>query len=446
MPTSLGYHDVAALLAPQQENAHGWSSHLIASPFGTIEPATYTYARPIGTTMPRPPGYQLASFDPDSDDAGAFLLDEPLSAPSPSNIVYPTVNRDGKGDRLPASPQAPAAPAPAQPLPQLQPIDAAPASHPLPPAPAAPIPPKVSRPRHADSPPAAAPMIAANAATDHPIVTEVPAAGVIGADDQQLSPQPIVSADDSGDSNTQVYFDASIAGSPASMERWAPGEEPVMVNSSAESGIKVSALDGTGELGAGESVAGKDDPSRLFTPAQRLGLDGKERIKAEKCLTDAVYFEARGEPYRGQQAVAQVVMNRVFSGYYPHNVCGVVYQNANHYLGCQFTFACEHKNLSRIDEPEMWQQAKQIAKDTLDGKTWLADIGHATHYHAYWVHPSWVHEMKKVDKIGVHTFYRPRAWGVGDDEPTWGPQPDTSKAEAKPQAAFVPAKPVDAKG
>ena len=122
-------------------------------------------------------------------------------------------------------------------------------------------------------------------------------------------------------------------------------------------------------------------------------------------------------------------MNRVFSGYYPNNVCGVVYQNASHYLACQFTFACEHKDLSRIDEPDMWEQAKQIAKDTLDGKIWLADIGHATHYHAYWVHPSWVHEMTKMYKIGVHTFYRPRAWGNGDDEPAWGPPPNTSQAD-----------------
>jgi spore germination cell wall hydrolase CwlJ-like protein len=124
----------------------------------------------------------------------------------------------------------------------------------------------------------------------------------------------------------------------------------------------------------------------------------------------------------------------VFSGYYPTNVCGVVFQNASHYLACQFTFACEHKNLNRIDEPAMWAQAKHVAKDTLDGKIWLADIGHATHYHAYWVHPSWVHEMTRLYKLGVHTFYRPRAWGSGDYEPVWGTPPNTSEAEPGKQA------------
>jgi len=137
-------------------------------------------------------------------------------------------------------------------------------------------------------------------------------------------------------------------------------------------------------------------------------------------------------------AVAQVVMNRVFSGYYPNNVCGVVYQNANRHLACQFTFACEGKDLSRIDELDMWAQAKRIAKDTLDGKIWLSEVGHATHYHAYWVHPSWVHEMKKMYKLGVHTFYRPRGWGDGSDAPVWGAIPSAPKAEAHPAAAVTP--------
>ncbi len=185
-------------------------------------------------------------------------------------------------------------------------------------------------------------------------------------------------------------------------------------------------------------MAGKDDPKLLESPAQHLGLEGKPRAKAEKCLADAVYFEARGEPLKGQQAVAQVVMNRVFSGYYPNSVCGVVYQNASRHLACQFTFACEGKDLDRIDEPDMWEQAKSIAKNMLDGKIWLAEVGHATHYHAYWVHPSWVNEMKKLYRLGVHTFYRPRAWGTGDDAPAWGPAPETSKADGdadKPEAA-----------
>ena len=155
------------------------------------------------------------------------------------------------------------------------------------------------------------------------------------------------------------------------------------------------------------------------SPAERLGLAGAARARHEKCLADAIYFEARGEPIRGQMAVAQVVMNRVFSGYYPNNVCGVVYQNARRHLACQFTFACDGI-ADRINEPAAWERAKYLARDALDGKFWLNEVGKATHYHAHWMHPWWVRDMRKLDRIGVHTFYRPRNWGDGVDAPSWG--------------------------
>ncbi|WP_245454341.1 cell wall hydrolase [Aquabacter cavernae] len=148
------------------------------------------------------------------------------------------------------------------------------------------------------------------------------------------------------------------------------------------------------------------------SPAVRLSLEGPARARAEKCLAEAIYFESRGETKRGQIAVAQVIINRVFSGYYPNDVCKAVYQNAHRHLACQFTFACDNVK-DVIREPDMWVQAKQISSDMLDGKLWLESVGHATHYHAYWVRPNWISEMRKLDKIGVHTFYRPRRWGDG---------------------------------
>ena len=160
-------------------------------------------------------------------------------------------------------------------------------------------------------------------------------------------------------------------------------------------------------------------PKPPLTPAQRLELQGKDYDKAEKCLAQAVYFEARNEPARGQQAVAQVVLNRVFSPYYPKDVCSVVYQNANHYLGCQFTFACDGKPES-VNERGPWARASRIAKLALDAKIWLPDVSKATHYHAAYVHPSWIRDMKVLARYGLHTFYRPRNWGDGHDEPAWG--------------------------
>jgi spore germination cell wall hydrolase CwlJ-like protein len=183
----------------------------------------------------------------------------------------------------------------------------------------------------------------------------------------------------------------------------------------------------------GETVAPKGEVTgedkRPMSPAERLKLDEKSRAKAEKCLAEAVYFEARGEPALGQVAVAQVVLNRAFSGKYPSTVCGVVYQNSHRHLACQFTFACDGIR-DVIREPDMWERAKKIAAEMLDGKLWLPEVGKATHYHANYVRPGWIGEMKKMYRLGVHIFYRPRAWGDGGDAPEWS-DPETTQSVAK---------------
>jgi hypothetical protein len=167
-----------------------------------------------------------------------------------------------------------------------------------------------------------------------------------------------------------------------------------------------------------------------LSPADRLGLKGKEYSRAERCLANAVYFEARSEPIRGQMAVAQVVINRVFSGFYPNDVCGVVYQNASRHLACQFTFACDGKSKA-ITERSHWAVANRIARQTLDGQIYVPEVGKSTHYHAAYVHPNWVHEMRKLVRFGLHSFYRPYAWGNGSDEPVWGPSPSLVKVHNK---------------
>jgi spore germination cell wall hydrolase CwlJ-like protein len=512
MPTSIGYQDLAALIGREHQAPAHW--HLIISP---VQAATFSYSRPIGSAIPQPLGFQTVNFDPRSLDAFSWKIDEPIHARPARQIEYPAVERTHKADRLPASVIAPAVsenapgrvPAPVAPAPAAQAERPAPASDnpahnaPATPAvsamdahneratehmalaPAAPAAdsvapavdtaaaPRASPPQAHSSPPQTEPAppetkVATTADEEDAALAdkppEIPAPGeTVYGSAPSLSGMSFLDAD-AADRSSAIYFGGGAMGSPNKLQSWAPGAEPILVSpsaalaaQSADSNIKLSALEGAdNDTGAGESVAGKDDASRLRTPAQRLGLEGKARAKAEKCLADAVYFEARGEVRKGQEAVAQVVMNRVFSGYYPHDVCGVVYQNAHRHLACQFTFACEGKDLSRIDEPDMWEQAKSIAKDTLDGKIWLAEVGHATHYHAYWVHPSWVHEMTRLFKLGVHTFYRPRNWGDGEDEPVWGKnapavpsasnggtpssKSDGAKTDAKtPQAAASPA-------
>ena len=196
------------------------------------------------------------------------------------------------------------------------------------------------------------------------------------------------------------------------MQPWQPEEVPtVLAAPHVDPEIKRTALDSVPDEAVdiedgGESVAPKGEVTgegaRPRTPAERLNLSGASRAKHQKCLANAIYFEARGEVERGQMAVAQVVLNRAFSGKYPDTVCGVVYQNKHRHFACQFSFACDnHREVIR--EPDMWDRAQKIAKASLDGQLWLPEVGKSTHYHAYWVRPSWVNEMRKMYKTGVHT-------------------------------------------
>jgi spore germination cell wall hydrolase CwlJ-like protein len=159
--------------------------------------------------------------------------------------------------------------------------------------------------------------------------------------------------------------------------------------------------------------------TRKLTPAERLKLSGASRTKAAKCLTEAIYFEARSEPEKGQIAVAQVVINRAFSGYYPNDICGVVYQNKHRHLSCQFTFACDGIP-DVVNDKGAWSLAERISNDALDGKNYLNDVGKATHYHAYYVRPYWARKMRTMARIGAHTFYFPPEWDVPDSTLTAG--------------------------
>lgn len=123
------------------------------------------------------------------------------------------------------------------------------------------------------------------------------------------------------------------------------------------------------------------------------------------CLATAVYFEARGEAYRGQVAVAQVVLNRVKDHRYPETICGVVFQNQNRRNACQFSFACDGIP-ETVTERKPWDQAEEIATKVASGELYLTEVGDATHYHATYVRPAWAPRMTKVTQIGLHVFYK----------------------------------------
>ncbi len=104
LPNTIGYQDLAALLASQPAVANRWRKHIIASPFGTIHAATFSFPRPIGTLIPQPLQYRLASFDTNALDVTGSVRSgpdaDPVLGPPPQQFVFPKVDRSLKGDRL----------------------------------------------------------------------------------------------------------------------------------------------------------------------------------------------------------------------------------------------------------------------------------------------------------------------------------------------------------
>jgi len=130
-----------------------------------------------------------------------------------------------------------------------------------------------------------------------------------------------------------------------------------------------------------------------------------------RCLAEGMYFEARGEPLRGQLAVGRVILNRVASDAYPDTICGVVYQNDYLRSRCQFSFACDGKP-DLISERQVWNDVRGyadwlLANDPKPGSEYqvLASLDTATHYHADYVSPRWSNFLILTIRIGRHFFY-----------------------------------------
>lgn len=123
-----------------------------------------------------------------------------------------------------------------------------------------------------------------------------------------------------------------------------------------------------------------------------------------QCLSEALYFEARGETVRGQFAVAEVILNRVDSRDFPNSVCGVINQGTGQRFRCQFTYTCDG-HAEAINEPATFVRVGKVARAMLDGTERALTQG-ATYYHANWVSPRWARRFVKTASIGVHLFYR----------------------------------------
>jgi spore germination cell wall hydrolase CwlJ-like protein len=159
------------------------------------------------------------------------------------------------------------------------------------------------------------------------------------------------------------------------------------------------------------AALGDGRPVARAMPGDALPSDWAEFLEVEpkggpqwRCLSEALYFEARGESLSGQIAVAEVILNRVDSRRYPDDVCAVVRQGASQLNACQFSYNCDGKP-EDIGNTDAFERAGRIARRMLDGRPRQLTLN-ATFYHATSVNPRWSRRLVPTARIGDHLFYR----------------------------------------
>ena len=143
--------------------------------------------------------------------------------------------------------------------------------------------------------------------------------------------------------------------------------------------------------------------TRYFLPFdinyQSLSKSTQQQVD---CLAQNIYYEAGYETHEGKVAVAMVTLNRLASGNYANDVCGVVKQKTNG--TCQFTWFCSEKGLT-IRYYSLYNDIRNLAVNVLMNYDNMKDItGGATYYHADYVNPGW--RLPQTTKIGRHIFYK----------------------------------------
>lgn len=133
--------------------------------------------------------------------------------------------------------------------------------------------------------------------------------------------------------------------------------------------------------------------------------DGKEEDIIEKAMNvptgfsendiqlmaQAVYGEARGEPYIGQVAIAAVILNRLNSPTFPNTVAGVIYEPQ------AFTAVADGQIYNTPNE-----SARKAVLDAINGQD---PTGGATYYfNPDTATNAWIWSRPQIKKIGKHIF------------------------------------------
>jgi spore germination cell wall hydrolase CwlJ-like protein len=148
----------------------------------------------------------------------------------------------------------------------------------------------------------------------------------------------------------------------------------------------------------------KNSEKEFFSKKALDSLRMPKMSRELKCLSEALYFEARGEQIEGQIAVADVIINRKKSSQFPNTICGVISEGSHKRNACQFSYNCDGK-LELIYDKKTYRRIVKLSSMILKGS--FSDVTKgATFFHASEVSPNWSKKFKKTRKIGRHIFYK----------------------------------------
>ena len=140
-----------------------------------------------------------------------------------------------------------------------------------------------------------------------------------------------------------------------------------------------------------DGIAGSATLKALGITSTSNSSSGTSNNSNLNLLSKVVYSEARGEPYKGQVAVAAVVLNRIASSKFPNTMAGVVYQSG------AFTAVSDGQiNL----EPN--STARKAAQDAING--WDPTSGCIYYFNPNTATSKWIWSRPQVITIGKHIF------------------------------------------
>lgn len=108
-------------------------------------------------------------------------------------------------------------------------------------------------------------------------------------------------------------------------------------------------------------------------------------------MANAVYGEARGEPYTGQVAVAAVILNRLDSASFPNTISGVIF---------------EPRAFTAVADGQIWLTPNETAKKAvLDAINGWDPSGNALYYfNPETATSAWIWSRPQIKRIGKHIF------------------------------------------